>query len=71
MAHTVQRHHGFQQIQGWHVLVVVLQQRLGLRHWVLQPCDDPRQPGSAAAARQALAGLTPGQEGWPMFQLRA
>ena len=43
---------------------------LGLRDWVLQPCDDPRQPGSAAAARQALAGITPGQDGWPALCLR-
>ena len=43
---------------------------LGLRDWVLQPCDDPRQPGSAAAARQALAGITPGQGGWPALRLR-
>ena len=43
---------------------------LGLRDWVLQPCDDPRQPGSAAAARQALAGITPGQGGWPLLRLR-
>ena len=27
---------------------------LGLRHWVLQPCADPRTPGSGPAARQAL-----------------
>jgi len=43
---------------------------LGLRDWVLQPCSDPRQPGSAAAARQALAGITPGQGGWPALRLR-
>lgn len=43
---------------------------LGLCDWVLQPCDDPRQPGSAAAARQALAGITPGQGGWPAFSVR-
>ena len=43
---------------------------LGLRDWVLQPCDDPRAPGSAAAARQALAGITPGQGGWPLLRLR-
>ena len=28
--------------------------QLGLRHWVLQPCEDKRAPGSAQAARQAL-----------------
>ena len=43
---------------------------LGLRDWVLQPCDDPRQPGSAAAARRALAGITPGQGGWPVLSVR-
>ena len=63
-------HPGLYPLQELRALGVELQ-RLGLRHWVLQPCDDPRQPGSAAAARQALAGLTPGQAGWPMFQLRA
>lgn len=26
----------------------------GVRHWILQPCRDPRQPGSEPAARQAL-----------------
>ncbi len=43
---------------------------LGLRDWVIQPCDDPRQPGSAAAARRALAGITPGQGGWPALSVR-
>ncbi|QIL45278.1 anaerobic ribonucleoside-triphosphate reductase activating protein [Acidovorax sp. HDW3] len=43
---------------------------LGLCDWVLQPCDDPRAPGSAAAARQALAGITPGQGGWPALRVR-
>ena len=36
---------------------------LGLRHWVLQPCEDARAPGSAHAARQALAQPLPGLAG--------
>ncbi|MBS0302766.1 MAG: anaerobic ribonucleoside-triphosphate reductase activating protein [Proteobacteria bacterium] len=43
---------------------------LGLRDWVLQPCDDPRAPGSSAAARQALAGVAPGRAGWPASSVR-
>lgn len=31
-------------------------QQQGLCDWWLQPCDDPRLPGSGAAARQALQG---------------
>lgn len=38
-------------------------QHLGLRHWVLQPCEDARAPGSAHAARQALAQPLPGLAG--------
>ena len=46
-------HPGLYPVEELQALGQALRQ-LGLRHWVLQPCEDKRAPGSAQAARQAL-----------------
>ncbi len=46
-------HPGLYPVEELQALGEALRQ-LGLRHWVLQPCEDKRAPGSAQAARQAL-----------------
>ncbi len=48
-------HPGLYSLAELQALGEALQQQ-GLRDWWLQPCDDPRLPGSGAAARQALHG---------------